>query len=145
MQEVIEKLNLVAVRVKELEDKIALWKENSGTIVVERIVEVVKEVPVEVVKEVIKEVQPDTSALEAKLDSLAAGLGAAGDVISGLTSVGPVAEKAADVVGEAVIAAAEAPAATPATDAFVATEPAVVEETAADIVAEVKSEEAKQE
>ena len=136
MQELIEKLNIVAVRVKEVEDAIAKWKENSGTIVVEKLVEVVKEVPVEVIREVEKIVTPDTTDLETKLVELDAKLGLASGAIVALTSVTPVIEKAVDVVGEAVIETNEAPAPSPATDTFVATEPLVTEEPAAVITEE---------
>jgi hypothetical protein len=136
MQELIEKLNNVAVRVNELETAITKWKENSGTIVVEKLVEVVKEVPVEVIREVEKIVTPDTTDLETKLVELDAKLGLASGAIVALTSVTPVVEKAVDVVGEAVIETNEAPAPSPATDTFVATEPLVTEEPAAVITAE---------
>jgi molybdate-binding protein len=140
MQEVIEKLNKLAEKQAELDAAFSKWKDNNGTITVEVIKEVVKEVPVEVIKEVEKLVEPDTTEMQAKLVALTAKLEAATAAVGALTSVAPVAEKAADVVGEAIIDAAEAKEATPATDAFVKTEPDVVEETAATLVAEAVAE-----
>ena len=147
MQDLIESIAKLGNRLNELQANFDKWKDNNGTVVVEKLVEVVKEVPVEVIKEVEKIVAPDTSELNAKVLSLESQLAVASNAIAALTSVAPVLEKAVDAVGEKVIEAAEAAPATPATDAFVATEPLVTEETAADIkeavsqpVTEVKSE-----
>ena len=133
MQELIEKLAALQVRLNELEANMALFKDNTATIT--KVVEVVKEVPVEVIKEVVKVVEPDTSDLQAKVDLLTSKLGDINSAVVGMTSVAAVVDKVADVVGEAVIETAEAPAPTPATDTFVATEPAVTELTTEEIKA----------
>lgn len=120
MQELIEKIGQLAVRQNELEAALAKWKENSGTITVEKVVEKIVEVPVEVIKEVEKIVEPDTTELEAKVSDLTAKLEEATAAIGALTSVAPVVEKVEEAVTEAVVDAVAAPEPTPAADAFVA-------------------------
>lgn len=136
MEELIQKLTALAEHLAELDKNFTAFKESTATVT--KVVEVVKEVPVEVIKEVVKEVEPDTKALELKVDDITGKLDGFNKAIVGLTSVAPVVEKAVDAVGDAVVTAAEAPAATPATDAFVKTEPLVTEETAATIAADAK-------
>ena len=136
MQELIEKIAAMNIQFNTLEATFNSWKDNAGTIT--KIVEVIKEVPVEVIREVEKIVEPDTSDLEAKVALLTGKLGDINGAMLGLTSVAPIVDKVADVVGEAVIATNEAVDASPATDTFVATEPAITELT----VEEIKAEEA---
>lgn len=121
MQDLINSIQQLQVKFNELESNFGKWKDNTGTVVVEKVIEVIKEVPVEVIKEVEKVVAPDTSELNAKVLDLTGKLDAVNSAVVGLTSVAPVVEKAVEAVAEAVVAAVENPEPTPAVDAFVAT------------------------